>query len=204
MILSAYAQGCFPMASHRHDRDPRWVFPQCRGIIPLEHFHVPRSLKRELRQDRFEITVNRCFARVIAACARPAPGRETTWISTDIEKAYTRLHHEGYAHSVECWTGDVLAGGLYGLQLRGAFFGESMFSEVSNASKVALAHLLRRLLKGRFVLLDIQFVTHHLRTFGAVDITAQDYLGRLDEALAIEDADFFSLPQSVRSTTCIS
>ncbi len=204
MILSAYARGLFPMASHRQDRKPHWVFPHRRGIIPLNCFHVPRSLKKVLRQGRFEITVNRAFARVIAACARPAPGREITWISTGIEKAYTRLHHEGHAHSVECWMDDVLAGGLYGVQLRGAFFGESMFSDVANASKAALAHLVRRLVKGGFVLLDIQFVTDHLRTFGAVEITPEDYLDRLDQALSIEGADFCCLPPSVPSTIHMS
>lgn len=204
MLLSAYARGLFPMASHRLDRNPEWVFPYRRGIIPLNRFHVPRSLEKVLRRGGFGITVNRAFARVIAACARPAPGRENTWISVGIEKAYTRLHHEGHAHSVECWMDGVLAGGLYGVQLRGAFFGESMFSDVANASKVALVHLVRRLVTGGFVLLDIQFVTDHLRMFGAIEITGADYLDRLDGALSIEGADFYCLPRSIQSRTHIS
>lgn len=204
MLLSAYARGLFPMASHRLDRNPEWVFPYRRGIIPLNRFHVPRSLEKTLRRGGFEITVNRAFPRVIAACARPTPGRENTWISVGIEKAYTRLHYEGHAHSVECWMDGVLAGGLYGVQLRGAFFGESMFSDIANASKVALVHLVGRLVKGGFVLLDTQFVTDHLRMFGAIEITGADYLDRLDRALSIEGADFYCLPRSIQSRTQMS
>ena len=204
MLLSAYARGLFPMASHRLDRNPEWVFPYRRGIIPLNRFHVPRSLGKVLRRGGFDITVNRAFARVIAACARPTRGRENTWISVGIERAYTRLHHEGHAHSVECWMDGVLAGGLYGVQLRGAFFGESMFSDITNASKVALVHLVGRLVKGGFVLLDIQFVTDHLRMFGAIEITGADYLERLDRALSIEGADFYCLPRSIQSRTQMS
>lgn len=204
MLLSAYARGLFPMASHRHDRNPEWVFPYRRGIIPLDRFHVPRSLGKVLRRGGFEITVNRAFARVIAACARPTSGRENTWISVGIERAYTRLHQEGHAHSVECWMNGVLAGGLYGVQLRGAFFGESMFSDITNASKVALVHLVGRLVKGGFILLDIQFVTDHLRMFGAIEITGADYLERLDRALSIESADFYCRPRSIQSRTQMS
>ena len=201
MLLSAYARGLFPMASHRFDRNPEWVFPYRRGIIPLNRFHVPRSLGKVLRRGGFEITVNRSFARVIAACARPTPGRENTWISVGIERAYTRLHQEGHAHSVECWMNGVLAGGLYGVQLRGAFFGESMFSDITNASKVALVHLVGRLVKGGFILLDIQFVTDHLRMVGAIEITGADYLERLDRARSIESADFYCHPRSIQSRT---
>ena len=194
MLLSAYARGLFPMASHRHDDSPDWVFPYQRGVIPLDGFHVPRSLKKVLRRGHFEITVNRAFAGVIAACARPAPNRQNTWISVGLERAYTRLHREGHAHSVECWMNGTLAGGLYGVQLRGAFFGESMFSYVCNASKVALVHLVERLDEGGFVLLDTQFVTDHLRMFGAREIGGSDYLDLLEQALAVRDADFYSLP----------
>lgn len=194
LLLSAYARGLFPMANHRHDKSPEWVFPHRRGVIPLDRFRVPRSLKKIQRRGDFKITVNRSFSRVIAGCARPAPDRENTWISVDIERAYTRLHHEGHAHSVECWMDGVLAGGLYGVQLRGAFFGESMFSNIANASKVALVHLVERLIVGRFVLLDIQFVTDHLRMFGAVEIADSDYLDLLERSLTVEDANFYSLP----------
>ena len=204
MLLYAYSRGLFPMASHRLDRNPEWVFPYRRGIIPLNRFHIPRSLGKVLRRGGFEISANRAFAKVIAACARPAPGRENTWISVGIEKAYTRLHHEGHAHSVECWMDGVLAGGLYGVQLRGAFFGESMFSNVANANKVALVHLVRRLVNGGFVLLDTQFATDHLRMFGAVEITGADYLDRLDQALSIDSADFYCLPRSIQSRTQMS
>ena len=204
MLLSAYARGLFPMASHRHDKSLEWVFPYRRGVIPLDRFHVPRSLRKVLRRGRFEITVNQAFARVIAACARPAPDRENTWISIGIERAYTRLHHEGHAHSVECWMDGMLAGGLYGVQLRGAFFGESMFSDICNASKVALVRLVERLIEGRFVLLDTQFLTDHLRMFGAVEIAGSDYLDLLEQALMVEDADFYSLPLSAQSSTQMS
>ena len=204
MLLSAYARGLFPMASHRLDRTPEWVFPALRGIIPLERFHIPRSLKKTLRRGRFEVTADQAFARVIAACARPAPGRENTWISVGIEKAYTRLHREGHAHSVECWMDGVLVGGLYGVQLRGAFFGESMFSDIANASKVALVHLVERLVVGGFILLDTQFTSNHLRMFGAIEVTGTDYLEHLDRALAIEGADFYRRSRSMQSRTQMS
>ena len=204
MLLSAYARGLFPMASHRHDKSPEWVFPYRRGVIPLDRFHVPRSLRKILRRRRFEVTVNRAFARVVAACARPAPDRENTWISVGMERAYTRLHHEGHAHSVECWVDGMLAGGLYGVQLRGAFFGESMFSDMCDASKVALVRLVERLIEGRFILLDTQFVTDHLRMFGAVEIAGSEYLDLLERALMVEDADFYSLARSAQSSTQMS
>lgn len=194
LLLRAYAAGVFPMADDRRAADVFWVDPDRRGIIPLDGFHIPRSLKKTLRRGPFAVTVDRAFPDVIAACARAAPGRENTWINAGIERACTRLHRAGHAHSVECWAAGRLVGGLYGVRLAGAFFGESMFSRASDASKVALVHLVARLIVGRFRLLDTQFFTDHLRRFGATEIPRAVYRGLLASALAA-DADFYSLPE---------
>ena len=189
VLLRAYAAGIFPMADGADDAEVFWVDPNLRGIIPLNGFHVPRRLRRFMRKRPFEIRVNAAFADVIAACAEPGPGRRSTWISGMIRDAYTRLHERGFAHSVECWQEGRLVGGLYGVSLGAAFFGESMFSRARDASKVALAHLVARLKAGGYVLLDTQFVTEHLRRFGAVEIPRHEYHVLLDAALK-RRADF--------------
>ncbi len=186
LLLRAYAQGVFPMAERRDDTLLYWVSPESRGIVPLDTFHVPHRLARTVRSDRFEVRTDTAFGDVISACAAPAPGREDSWINAEILAAYSQLHREGHAHSVECWRGGELVGGLYGVRLGGAFFGESMFSRERDASKVALVHLVARLIRGGFALLDTQFLTSHLARFGTVEIPQADYLGRLDCALGAE------------------
>ncbi|MBC6440376.1 MAG: leucyl/phenylalanyl-tRNA--protein transferase [Rhodospirillales bacterium] len=208
LLLKAYAVGVFPMADDRNASEVFWVDPDYRGIFPLDGFHVPRSLRKTLKRRPFTVTVDRAFPEVIAACAAAARDRRNTWINTGIERAYTNLHRAGHAHSVECWRGNELVGGLYGVRLAGAFFGESMFSHTTNASKVALVHLVARLIAGQFRLLDAQFITDHLKQFGAVEILREDYQERLAEALGA-DADFYSLlpgdeAEFVQSITQIS
>lgn len=186
LLLRAYRAGIFPMADSRDAPDIYWVEPRRRGILPLDSFHLSRSLARTLRRDRFVVTADRAFARVIAACAEArGDGPEGgTWINALIEDACNRLHAEGHAHSVECWQDGVLVGGLYGISLGRAFFGESMFSRARDASKVALAHLVARLRAGGFTLLDCQFLTDHLASLGAVEIDRADYMALLGSALA--------------------
>jgi leucyl/phenylalanyl-tRNA--protein transferase len=167
-----------------------FVDPDKRGILPLDGFHLPRRLARTLRQDKFEIHCNRDFTRVLALCAAPADDRPDTWINPEIERLYQVLHERGQCHSIECWRDGELVGGLYGLALGGAFFGESMFSRARDASKVALAHLVARLRAGGFTLLDTQFITDHLAQFGAVEIPRRDYRRRLEAAIATP-ANFF-------------
>ena len=185
-LLSAYAQGVFPMA----DRDGtiRFYTADPRGILPLESFHVPQTLlqlvKKTPERGGFEIRVNHDFEATMRGCMAGRP--EGSWINSDLIKAYLRLHHLGYAHSVEAWRDGKLAGGLYGVSLGAAFFGESMFHRERDASKVALVHLVRRLRERKFELLDTQATTSHLKTFGAVDIPARDYLARLRRALMTE------------------
>src|SRR5579884_1137204 len=161
ILLRAYAEGLFPMAERRGDATLYWVSPDKRGIIPLDRFHVPRRLARTIRGGSFTMTSDKAFRTVMEACAAPAPGREESWINDEILRLYTALHVSGQAHSVECWQEDRLVGGLYGVKLGGAFFGESMFSRVRDASKVALVHLVEGLKRGGFVLLDTQFITAH-------------------------------------------
>jgi len=181
MLLSAYCQGVFPMA--HEDGRIYWYDPDPRAIIPLDRFHVSRSLERTIRQHSFEIRLNTAFMAVIKACAAPAQGREETWINDDIIQAYTRLHRLGFAHSVEAWQGSELVGGLYGVAIGGFFAGESMFSTVTDSSKVALVYLVEHLRRRRFRLLDTQFMTEHLRRFGAEEISAAEYRQRLGQAL---------------------
>ncbi len=183
LLLRAYAVGIFPMADSRASRHLYWLDPEWRGIMPLERFHVPRRLRRTLRQRRFEVRVDGAFAAVIAACAECREGRPESWINPDIERLYGTLHEMGIAHSVECWQGGELLGGLYGVALGAAFFGESMFSLAADASKVALVHLVARLVAGGFTLLDTQFVTRHLEQFGAVEIPRAEYRALLAAAL---------------------
>jgi leucyl/phenylalanyl-tRNA--protein transferase len=191
-LLACYARGVFPMADAREDSRVFLIDPERRGVIPLDRFHVPRRLARTVRGDPFDVRVDTAFGRVVAACAETAPGRLETWINEPIERLYNRLHELGYAHSVECWTEGELVGGLYGVALHGAFFGESMFSRRTDASKVALAHLAARLIAGGYVLLDTQFLTGHLARFGAEEIPRRDYHRRLARAMAVE-GDFHRL-----------
>lgn len=186
VVLRAYSIGIFPMASHRNDPTVHWVAPAMRGILPLTDFHIPRRLRRTVRSDAFEVRVNTAFASVIDACAEPRPGHPETWINDNIAHVFGELHQMGMAHSIETWQGGQLVGGLYGLALGGAFFGESMFSFTTDASKVALVHLVALLHLGGFVLLDVQFVTEHLRRFGAIEIPAGQYLYLLEDALPVK------------------
>lgn len=183
LLLNAYSQGLFPMADE--DGSIYWYDPDPRAIIPLDAFHVPRSLARRLRRGGFQIRYDTAFHQVMIACATPAPGRERSWISPEFIKAYTELHELGFAHSVETWIEEKLAGGLYGVGLGGLFAGESMFSLVPEASKIALVHLVEHLRRRGFVLLDTQFMTEHLRRFGAIEISRQDYQERLAQALKV-------------------
>lgn len=183
LLLRAYAAGMFPMADHRDAPDVFWVEPQQRGVLPLNGFHLSRSLAKVLRSERFGITANRDFAGVLAGCAEARPNRPETWINAPIVSAYQRLHAQGSAHSIECWQGGALVGGLYGVKLGGAFFGESMFSRARDASKCALAALVARLRIGGFRLLDTQFLTDHLARLGAVTVSRAAYKGLLASAL---------------------
>jgi len=184
VLLSAYAQGVFPMA--HEDGRIHWYSPDPRAILPLDRLHVSHSLRRVIVHGQFTIRINSDFPAVIRACAAPAAGREETWISREIIEAYIDLHRLGFAHSVEAWLGDELAGGLYGVSLRGLFAGESMFSRQRDASKVALYHLVRRLRERGFRLLDVQFLTEHLARLGAIEIPRWQYRELLREALAVE------------------
>jgi len=179
--LRAYAEGYFPMADGAGGKIG-WYSPDPRAIIPLESFHIPKTLARRVRAGRYSVTTDRAFGDVIGACAE----REETWISREIIVAYSGLHRSGFAHSVECWKDGKLAGGLYGVALGAAFFGESMFSRSSDASKVALVHLVDILRSGGFTLLDIQFMTPHLARFGAVEIPRSEYLSLLESGLKIQ------------------
>ena len=183
LLLRAYAIGMFPMAESRGDPEIHWIDPDRRGLLPIEDFHVPRRLKRRVRRGDFQVRCDTAFDRVIRACATPAPGRRETWINPAIERLYVGLHEMGFAHSVECWRDGELVGGLYGVALGAAFFGESMFSEASDASKVALVHLVARLGNSGFVLLDTQFETPHLRQFGVVETSREIYRNRLARAV---------------------
>lgn len=193
VLLRAYACGIFPMAESADDPTIFWVEPEHRGIIPLRGLHVSSRLARTVRGDRFRITVDTAFRQVIDGCAAPQAGREDTWINRRIRELYTALHEIGHCHSVEVWDGDDLAGGLYGISLGRAFFGESMFHRARDASKVGLVHLVARLVAGGFVLLDTQFVTEHLRSLGAVEVSRTRYRTLLDDALN-GTGDFAALP----------
>jgi leucyl/phenylalanyl-tRNA---protein transferase len=193
LLLRAYACGIFPMAESADDPSLFWVEPEIRGVIPLDGFRIASRLARTVRTDVFTVTVDHAFKAVISGCAAPQPGRSDTWINKRISDLYIALHGLGHAHSVEVWNGDDLVGGLYGVNLGRAFFGESMFHRARDASKVALVHLVARLISGGFELLDTQYVTEHLRSFGAVEIPRRRYLALLDKALE-DEADFYKLP----------
>lgn len=185
VLLHAYRIGFFPMADPDDDDRIYWFAPDPRAVLPLDALRVSRSLRQRLRRETYSVTVDRAFEDVVAACAAPAPGREQTWISAEVAWAYTALHREGAAHSVECWdeAGD-LVGGLYGVAIGGAFFGESMFSRATDASKVALVHLVGHLRARGFALLDVQMQTDHLASLGVVEIPREAYEARLAAALA--------------------
>ncbi|MGP1274905.1 MAG: leucyl/phenylalanyl-tRNA--protein transferase [Caulobacterales bacterium] len=195
-LLECYARGVFPMAEDRDDPRVFLLDPDERGVIALDRFHIPKSLAKTVRKDRFHVTVNRCFSVVVDQCAAPARGRENTWINDPIRHLYGELHEQGHAHSLECWQDGELAGGLYGVSLGGAFFGESMFSRRTDASKVALVHLVARLVAGDFVLLDTQFITDHLQRFGAETISRKAYHRQLRIALNAQ-GDFFAMPEGL-------
>ncbi len=205
LLLRAYSVGVFPMADGRAAPEIFWVEPKKRGILPLDGFRLSRSLAKTIRSDRFTVTADHAFRQVVASCAESTSDRPDTWINAQIEAAYADLHRRGHAHSIECWLDGDLVGGLYGVRLSGAFFGESMFSRTRDASKVALAWLVARLRVGGFRLLDCQFITDHLASLGAVEIGRQAYVGLLDAALGVgsagagsagASADFFALDRA--------
>lgn len=190
VLLRAYSIGLFPMAESADDPELFWVEPEMRGIIPLDSFHVSRSLEKAIRKKPFDIRVNTAFDAVMTGCAEEAPDRPSTWINDTIRGLYTTLHRFGHAHSVEAYEGDLLVGGLYGVSLGSAFFGESMFSRRTNASKICLVYLVERLKERGFTLLDTQFTTEHLKTFGAIDVPKAEYAHLLEEAMSHTDKTF--------------
>jgi leucyl/phenylalanyl-tRNA--protein transferase len=200
LLLCAYASGLFPMANDRDDPTIHWIDPKRRGVLPLHRFHQPRSLRKAIRRGRFEVRVDRAFAQVIEACAEVRPERPRTWLNDELIALYCALHRRGYAHSVEAWADGRLVGGVYGVSLGAAFFGESMFTRARDASKVALAALVERLSAGGYRLLDTQFVTDHLRRFGAIEIARERYRHELQRALATP-AIFYSDAGAVVSGT---
>ena len=193
VLLKAYACGIFPMAESADDPALYWIEPERRGIIPLDRFHIPSRLARTVRSGRFIVRVDRDFDAVLDGCADPMPGRTRTWINERIRTLYRKLYQRGDCHTVEVYEDDQLVGGLYGVSLGRAFFGESMFHRARDASKVALVHLVARLKAGHYRLLDTQFVTDHLKTFGAVEVPRKQYHKMLAEALTVE-ANFAALP----------
>jgi leucyl/phenylalanyl-tRNA--protein transferase len=194
LLLQAYSQGLFPMAESGGADELFWFDPVRRGVLPLDSFHVPRRLKRTVRQGRLEARFDSDFPAVIRSCAEAVPGRLTTWINADILRLYGELHEAGFAHSVETWRDGRMVGGLYGVSLGGAFFGESMFSREDDASKVALVHLVARLRYAGYTLLDAQYVTGHLHQFGVVEIPRHQYRRRLAEAIG-RTPDFQAVDQ---------
>jgi len=195
-LIECYARGVFPMAEGRDDPRIYLLDPDERGVLPLEGFHIPRTLRKAVRQDTFDIRFDTAFEAVVAGCAEPAPGREETWINDGILSLYRELFQLGFAHSVESWQDGELVGGLYGVSLGGAFFGESMFSRRTDASKVALVHLIAQLKAGGFILLDTQFTTEHLERFGAITIPRAMYHLRLADALKIQTG-FPAVPEGM-------
>lgn len=192
-LIKAYSLGYFPMARSRGDASVVWVRPEERGVLPLPRARAPRRLKRFIKTEPFEIRVDTAFAQVINACAAETPARPDTWINDAIIEAYSELHFQGLAHSVECWRDGELVGGLYGVALGAAFCGESMFSRARDASKVAFVHLIARLKAGGFHFIDAQFTNEHLEQFGLLSVPDADYQAMLGKALVAE-ADFFAAP----------
>ncbi|MGV8996961.1 MAG: leucyl/phenylalanyl-tRNA--protein transferase [Parvibaculaceae bacterium] len=199
VLLRAYAFGVFPMAEARDDPQLYWIDPEQRGILPLDHFHLPRRLRRTVKAEPFDVRINTSFRQVMMACAESGNDREGTWINDQILELYGELFARGHAHSVECWQKGRLVGGLYGVSLGAAFFGESMFSRETDASKVALVHLVARLIYGGFTLLDTQFVTEHLSQFGTVEIPRDEYRVKLHQA-TLEKAEFTLMPEDYGAT----
>ncbi len=197
LMLRAYRVGMFPMAESRHSERLYWLDPEQRGVLPLGGFHLSRRLLRTTLSGAFEVTSDQDFGAVIASCAATAPGRQDTWINTDIETLFLALHRAGHAHSIETWRDGQLVGGLYGVSIGGVFFGESMFSRATDASKVALAHLVARMRLGGYRLLDTQFVTAHLSQFGAIEVPRDDYKLMLAEAVEVR-ADWLATPAPTR------
>ncbi|MEM6489120.1 MAG: leucyl/phenylalanyl-tRNA--protein transferase [Pseudomonadota bacterium] len=197
-LLRAYAEGVFPMADSADAEEVFWVEPRRRGILPLDAFHVSRSLRKRVRRPDHEVRVDHAFDEVVAACA----DRAETWINAQIADLYGQLHRQGHAHSVEVWIDGQLAGGLYGVRLGGAFFGESMFSRVRDGSKIALVHLVARLRAGRFRLLDTQFTTDHLQSMGAISVPRVMYRALLGDALA-HPGSFWALPPELSGERAI-
>ncbi|MEM7768065.1 MAG: leucyl/phenylalanyl-tRNA--protein transferase [Pseudomonadota bacterium] len=185
-LLRCYRRGVFPMADSPNDGHVFLVDPDQRGIMPLDRFHVPRKLRKTVRRAPYEITINKAFVRVIEGCAEPSPGRLSTWINPMIHNLYGRLHREGHAHSVEAWDGDALVGGLYGVSVGGAFFGESMFSRARDASKICLVHLAARLIARGYGILDAQFHNPHLEQFGLIEVERADFKAMLADSIEIE------------------
>ena len=183
ILLKAYSVGLFPMAETAEDPTVFWVEPDMRGVMPIEDFHTPRSLQKQINKGTYDITFNEAFNAVVKGCAASTEGREQTWFNETIRLLYSELHDMDHAHSVEAWYEDQLVGGLYGVTLGRAFFGESMFSRRTNASKVALVHLVERLKERGFILLDTQFSTEHLTQFGTQEVPRDDYEKLLQEAL---------------------
>ena len=202
IVLKAYAMGVFPMSDGRDEKEIFWVDPEYRGILPLDKFHLSRRLNRIVQSEQFQIRTDTAFEDVIEACSERTSGRWTTWINHEIQDLFLKLHERGVAHSLETWTNNELVGGLYGIALGGAFFGESMFSRQNNASKVALVHLVGRLKLGGFKLLDTQFVTEHLHQFGVVEISRKAYHSQLAAALPLA-CDFYSLCKSPTPTVVL-
>ena len=203
VLLKAYACGIFPMAESADDPALYWIEPEKRGVIPLDRFHVPARLARTVRSDRFTVLIDRDFNGVLDGCAEPQPGRQRTWINARIRTLYRKLYERRHCHSVEVYHGDELVGGLYGVTLGRAFFGESMFHRARDASKVALVHLVARLRAGGFKLLDTQFVTEHLMTFGAVEVPQRQYHKLLEAALSGE-GDFAAFGSAVSGTQALA
>jgi leucyl/phenylalanyl-tRNA--protein transferase len=201
-LLLAYRLGIFPMAESRHAKDVLWVRPHERGILPLDNFHVPRRLARVVRSNRFDVKVDTAFEDVIRACAESQPDRRETWINDAIIDVFIALHQRGFAHSVETWQNGTLVGGLYGLSVGGAFFAESKFSRVTDASKVALVHLAARLKAGGYTLLDAQFPNPHLNQFGAATVTEERFQFMLSHALA-RTGDFYAFGNMGNATASI-
>ena len=203
VLLKAYACGIFPMAESAEDNALYWIEPERRGILPLDHVHVPRRLARTIRRGGFEVKIDNDFEAVIEGCAAPRSGRRSTWINGRIRGLYRDLFALGHCHTVEVWSGGRLAGGLYGVALNGAFFGESMFSYERDASKIALMYLAARLAHGGFRLLDTQFVTDHLRQFGTVELNREEFHRLLEKSLDVE-ADFARLPEDASAEQILS
>lgn len=211
-LIKAYALGVFPMAEHHDDDRVFFVDPKERGILPLNDLHLPRSLKKRVRQNPYHITVNKAFDQVIDGCRAITPTREESWINPQIRQLYCALHRLGFAHSVEAWSKDnpnELVGGLYGVSLAGAFFGESMFSRATDASKITLVHLMARLHAGGFTLLDTQFSNPHLEQFGVLEIPRDDFKILLDEALSTDatfpqDEDDSAMVQSLMQASTLT